>query len=79
MIVFKNKNGLIYHENPMKNIKKGGDFSMKKVLTIMLSLILAVTFTFMFSCKKAETPEPAKEQTIAPTEPAPVPEEAGTE
>jgi len=48
---------------------------MKKILAIVLSLILATTFTFMVSCKKAETPKPAEEQTVAPTEPAPIPGE----
>ena len=60
-------------------LKKGGDFSMRNVLTIILSLILAIAFTFMVSCKEAETPGPAEEPTVTPTEPAPAPEEPGTE
>lgn len=50
---------------------------MKKILIIALSLMLATTF--MVSCKKVETPKPAEEQTVTPTEPAPAPEEVPPE
>jgi len=50
---------------------------MKKILAMVISLImLATTVTFVVGCKKAETPKPAEEQTVAPTEPAPAPGEA---
>jgi hypothetical protein len=62
------------------NIKEGGDYTMKKILAMVLSLItLATTLTFVVGCKKVETPKPAEEQTVAPTEPAPAPGETGEE
>lgn len=52
---------------------KGGDLTMKKVLTLILSVMLLVSFTFLVGCPKpAEEPPPAPAPAPAP-EPAPAP------
>jgi len=54
---------------------------MKKVLVILLSLLLLVSFSLSVGCKKAEKPaeapapeKPAEAPAPAPEQPAPAPE-----
>ncbi len=57
---------------------------MKKMATLIFSLIIAVSMLFTIGCKKAEAPESSPEKTSSsspekpafnPDEPAPVPED----
>lgn len=56
---------------------------MKQMIVLVISLIIAGSFLFTTSCKKAESPESSRDKTTAsasqkpafnPDEPAPVPE-----
>jgi len=48
---------------------------MKKIITLVLSLLLVIAFTLTIGCKKPEAPAPAPEAPApAPEAPAPAPE-----